>query len=109
MSRPFSIVAGDAKKHGGLKLHVLLTPKAALDKVGAAELYGDKYVLRARVRALPDKGLANKALIKLLAKWAGVPKSSIELLSGGQSRHKVLLLSGDGDDLFTKLDGLLQD
>lgn len=45
------------------------------------------------MRALPQDGEANTALIALVAKWLGVPKSSVELVSGGKSRIKTLALS----------------
>lgn len=45
--------------------------------------------LKVRVSAVPEKGRANVAVIKLLAKALGISKSDINLMSGLTSRHKV--------------------
>ena len=58
-------------------------------------------MLKARVRAIPDKGKANKALINLIAKWLRVPGSSVALSSGGKSRLKSIAVHGDPDELMS--------
>ena len=52
-------------------------------------------MLIARVRALPEDGAANAALIALLAKSLKLPKSSLSLASGGKGRVKTVVASGD--------------
>ena len=53
----------------GIIITVRLTPKAARDSVdGIGALSAGRAVLLARVRAIPDKGEANRALRELLAK-----------------------------------------
>ena len=42
------------------------------------------------LRAKPHDGEANTALIKLLAKYFDVPKTSIQVIRGAKSRHKVI-------------------
>lgn len=46
--------------------------------------------LQAKVRAKPQDGAANAAVIRLVAKALGVPPSRIELLRGDRSRDKLL-------------------
>jgi len=88
----------------GVLLGVRLTPKAARDGVTGVENDADGTpLLCARVRALPEKGKANTALEALLADWLGVPKSSVEVISGGKSRLKRVLLSGDRHSLRQRL------
>ena len=60
-------------------------------------------VLKARVRAVPEDGKANDALIALVAKSLKIPASRARLTSGATSRHKVLALEGDGAELSAKL------
>ena len=60
-------------------------------------------VLRVRVSAVPDKGKANAAVVALLAKALGVPKSSIRVASGETSRMKTLAIAGDGAALAAAL------
>lgn len=50
--------------------------------------------LKIRVRAVPDKGAANAAVLKLLAKSLGVPKSALELISGHTARVKTVRVTG---------------
>lgn len=49
--------------------------------------------LRARVTAAPEKGRANAALIALLAKTWGVPKSALDVASGQSDRSKVIAVA----------------
>jgi uncharacterized protein (TIGR00251 family) len=51
-------------------------------------------VLRVRVTAAPQDGSANTAVVKLLAKQLGLPRSSIVLIRGAKSRDKVIEISG---------------
>lgn len=46
------------------------------------------------MRAVPEKGRANSALIALLADTLSVPKSTILLESGGTNRLKQLRITG---------------
>ncbi len=81
---------------GAILLDLRLTPKAARDSLdGRACLSDGREVALARVRAVPDKGAANKALIALLAKALGVAKSDISLVSGATARLKRLRITGD--------------
>ncbi len=50
--------------------------------------------LKVRLTAAPVDGSANEALIKLLAGHFRIPKSSIVIVSGLRSRHKLVLLRG---------------
>jgi uncharacterized protein YggU (UPF0235/DUF167 family) len=78
-----------------LLLSVRLTPGASGDQVGGVwtDERGARW-LSARVRAVPEKGRANDAIIALLGKWLGWPKGAILLESGGTNRLKRLRLKG---------------
>ena len=81
------------------RLPVRLTPGAAADRVDGWDVDADgRPVFRVRVRARPLEGEANEALLKLLAKTLGVPKSAVSLARGGQSRTKLLTVTGLSDD-----------
>jgi uncharacterized protein (TIGR00251 family) len=87
----------------GIVVAVRLTPKASSDAVIGVEEGAEGPALKARVRAIPDKGKANDAIAALVAKWLGVPKSSATLASGGKSRSKQVLVKGDADELMACL------
>ena len=75
---------------------------------GVAGLSDGAVVLKAKVGAPAEGGRANRALIKLLAKAWGLPKSRLELLSGQTQRRKVLLVTGDPAALEASLRAWLQ-
>ena len=74
---------------------------------GPVELADGALVLKAKVSAPAEAGRANNALIKLLAKTWGLPKSRLELLSGQSQRRKSLLVIGDPAGLEAKLEAWL--
>src|SRR5690606_6251049 len=86
----------------GLTLYLRVTPNAGRDQIDGPEPRDDgTVVLRVRVKAVPDKGKANAAVIALLAKAFGIPKSSITLVSGDTARLKTLAVTGDPERLVT--------
>ena len=87
---------------------VRLTPGASSDRIDGWDSDAEgRPVLKARVRARPVEGEANAALLKLLAKSLGVPKSAVTLDRGGQSRTKMISVAGLSDDeLRARLTGL---
>ncbi len=50
--------------------------------------------LKLQVAAPPDKGKANEAVVKLLAKSLGIQRSSVSIVSGETSRDKKVLVQG---------------
>jgi hypothetical protein len=82
-----------------LLLSIRLTPKAAKESIGGS-WQDDKGAvwLQASVRAVPEKGKANAALIQRIAKRLGIAPKDITLESGDTSRLKRLRLHGLADD-----------
>lgn len=74
----------------GVLLKVRIAPKASANRIG--QPYGD--ALKVSVTAAPEKGKANAALVKLLAKTLGIAKSDIEVIAGQTDRNKTLKLRG---------------
>ncbi len=80
----------------GIDLFVRLTPKASADAIEGIGVASDGSAhVMARVRAVPDKGLANAALRKLLATCLGIPARDLELVSGATARLKTIRINGD--------------
>jgi uncharacterized protein (TIGR00251 family) len=92
----------------GVTLAVRLTPKSSRDAVEGIEAGADgRPHIKARVRALPAEGAANEALTGLVAKWIGVPRRDVSILSGATSRGKIVLVRGDAKELMERLRDLL--
>lgn len=88
----------------GLMVAVRLTPKGGRDAVeGISVLSDGRPVLAARVRAAPDKGAANAALLAVIAEAAGVPRSAVTLVSGATARQKQVHIEGDPATLAAAL------
>jgi uncharacterized protein (TIGR00251 family) len=62
--------------------------------------------LRVSVSAPADKGRANAAIIKALAKAFGLRASQIELVRGAASRRKVFAIEGQTENLQRQLGDL---
>ena len=84
-------------------LRVRLTPRAGSDGIDGIKEARDGAYLRARVRAVPEDGKANTALIELLAQVIGLPKSSLSVASGAASRLKTVHIAGDTTALARRL------
>ena len=66
-------------------------PGASADRVEDAETDASgRTYLKVRVRARPDKGLANKAVEQTVAKWLGLPKTAVRVVTGTKTRLKGL-------------------
>lgn len=94
---------------GGLRLRVRLTPKSSRDEVLGLEAVATGAALKVRVRAAPEKGLANEALERLIAEWLGVPKRDVTLGAGGKSRVKSVDVAGDAAALAARASRLLRE
>lgn len=77
-------------KESGVILTVKVTPKAREDKV----VGWDNEILKVRVKAPPEKGEANRAVIRLLSTTFHIPQKNLILLQGGSSPLKRILFEG---------------
>ena len=68
-----------------MKISVKVKPNAKQEKI---EKVNESHFL-IWVKEKPQEGKANKALIKVLAEYFGVPQSQIVLLKGQSSREKI--------------------
>jgi uncharacterized protein len=75
---------------GGTELDVWLQPRASRDEISGVQ----GGALKIRVAAAPVEGEANEALLRLLAKCVGLPRSSVEIVRGRTGRRKTVRLAG---------------
>lgn len=68
----------------GAEIAVRVTPKASRNRIAVED-----GTIRVYVTVVPEGGKANAAVVKLLAKALGVPKSRLELVRGATARDKV--------------------
>lgn len=88
-------------------LAVRLAPKSSRDAIEGVEHLGGETVLKARVRALPERGRANAALVKLIASWLKLPPSQVSVAQGSKSRMKHVAIEGDAEELTRLIEARL--
>ncbi len=83
----------------GIVVSVKVQPNASKDRVVGE--HADQ--IKIAVTVAPEKGKANKAVIKALSKSLRVKSSDIEILSGETSRDKKVLIRNITKEGFSKL------
>ena len=81
-----------------MKLQIKVIPSSSKDCI--AGWLQD--TLKVKVKAPPDKGKANKAVIKTLEKTLELPKGSITIISGTTSTRKTIELDGVDENSINK-------
>lgn len=77
----------------GVTLALRVQPRSS--RIGPLGPYGDAaQELRWGVSAAPVEGKANEELLKGVARFFGIAKSKVSLISGSGARSKVLVLEG---------------
>ena len=90
----------------GIILTVRLTPRANRDAIEGVSVMSDgRAVAQARVRAVPEKGAANEALVALVARALKRPKSAISMESGATARLKQVRVVGDPGEMSRLIEG----
>jgi uncharacterized protein YggU (UPF0235/DUF167 family) len=93
----------------GLAVRVHARPGARRDAVEGLRPEADGSVaLRISVRAAPEDGKANAAIVRLLAAAWGVPKTRLRLAAGATDRRKIFVLAGEPKALAAQLEGWLR-
>ena len=82
-----------------LKLHV--TPGDSEERIAGWQ--GQS--LRLRVRSRPEKGRANEAVIRLLARHLDLPRTSLSIVRGATSRDKLVEVDGLSEEQLRTLLG----
>jgi uncharacterized protein (TIGR00251 family) len=101
MSAPWRVVPD------GLAIAVRVTPNASVDRIEGIERRDDgTSVLRVRVRAVPDRGKANAAVLGLLAAFLDLPKSALSVEAGDKARLKTVRVLGDPSVLLARMEAL---
>lgn len=79
-------------RQSGEVLTLTLHVQPGAKRTEVAGLHGD--ALKIRLAAPPIEGRANEALLRFIADTFDVPMRQVELKQGGQSRHKVVAITG---------------
>lgn len=81
-------------KSGHDYLRVKVIPKSPKNEV--TEIISDESgepTIKIRIKAIPEKGKANAELIKFLSKELGIPKESINIISGKSTALKLIRIN----------------
>lgn len=81
-------------------IEVRVQPKASSNRITVVDGR-----IKVYVTAAPEKGRANKAVVEVLARELGVPKSVVSIKSGERSRTKLIEVEGlDSAEIRRRLD-----
>lgn len=80
----------------GVILSIKVTPKCNKSEISGVE----NEELKIRLAAVPEDGKANAELIRFLSRFFTIPKSTFFVISGEQSRHKRILITGVRKELL---------
>ena len=72
-----------------MKVRIRVMPNSRTDEVIKE---GDWFLVK--VKEPPKEGKANRAVIKLLARYFNAPQDAVSVSSGFKSRNKVIEVSG---------------
>ena len=75
---------------GELLLPLRVHPKASRQRLNGSH----DGALKIAVTAPPEKGKANAAIVKFLAKRLGLPKSQVRIVAGEKSQNKTAAITG---------------
>ena len=95
MPEPLDLVA----VAGGTRLRLRVHPKARKDALTG--FHGG--ALKVSVTAPPEKGKANDAVVKLLAKALGLPKGAVTIVAGETSQDKTAVVGLSPEELRNRL------
>ena len=88
-------------------LSLRLTPRSSKEALEGVETLADgRSVLKARVRAVPEDGKANLALLRLLADQLDCPIRALSLATGATGRTKVIRIDGPPETTLARLAAL---
>lgn len=91
-SYPFISVRNDT-----IFLETKIHPKASREKIVVSDESFDIYV-----KAPPDKGKANLAVLKSLSKFLDISSSSLKIIKGNTSRNKTIFIQGTSKEQIEK-------
>ena len=79
-----------SEKEGAIVFTVRVIPRASKSEIVGAH----DGALKIRLAAPPVDGAANEELVKTLAKYFEISRSSVEILSGATSKTKQIRIAG---------------
>ncbi len=90
-------------------LRVKVLPKSSQNQIISITQedteFGDQATVKIKLRAVPEKGKANQALIEFLSEALNLSKNQISIISGANARLKLLKI--DSDNTLTKIAKLI--
>jgi uncharacterized protein len=85
----------------GVELNARVIPGSSRNSIEDVYETAQGPLLRIRVRAIADKGDANRSVEQVVAHWLGVPRTAVSILAGMTSRTKRIGIAGPLDRVET--------
>lgn len=84
---------------GGTRLRLRVHPKARKDTITGVHAGA----LKVSVTAPPERGKANEAVVKVLAKALDLPKQAVAIVAGETSQDKTVVVALEPEELRGRL------
>jgi uncharacterized protein len=84
--------------NGGVTFSVHVVPRSSRNQIVGVE----GGALKIKLTAPPVEGAANAALIEFIAKWLGVRRNAVSIVSGDKARNKIVRVSGMTQEQMVK-------
>ena len=89
---------------GAILLDVVVVPGSARSEIGDLDPW--RHALKIRVAARAEAGAANDELVRFLAEFLEIPRSSVRIVTGQMSRRKTICVRGlDRDEFVRRIEG----
>jgi uncharacterized protein len=82
------------ESEAGISFAVRVQPRASRTAVLGVFGEGEEAALKLALSAPPVEGQANEALIRFFADLFSIPRSTIAIIGGAQSRNKLVRIAG---------------
>jgi hypothetical protein len=79
-----------SEANGGVTFAVRVVPRSSRNQIVGVE--GE--ALKIKLTAPPVEGAANAALVEFIAKWLGVRRSAVSIVSRDKGRNKLVRVKG---------------
>lgn len=86
------------EKNSKLMITLRVRPNASIDSI---DIQNDELIIK--LRAIPQKGKANRSLLKFFSDFFGIKNKDIIIVAGMKSRNKIIQIPVEYKEKFLKI------
>ena len=86
-----------------ISVYLKIKANSSNNKIEGTISYDDKVYLKVSIKAAPENGKANEAIIKFFSKEWKIAQKNLEIVSGSRSSYKLMQINNSDNDFLNKL------